>query len=78
MMHAAQIRAARAFLNWTQENLAETAGIAIATIQRIEKTDGPAMGNVSTQLKIQQAFERAGIRFVDAGVPGEIGRKSRG
>jgi hypothetical protein len=66
MIHAAQIRAARALLNWRQEDLARHGKIAIATIQRIEKTDGPVMGNVSTQIRIQQAFERAGIRFIDA------------
>ena len=72
-MQAAQIRAARALLNWTQEELANSAKIAIATIQRIEKTAGPVMGNVSTQMKIQQAFERAGIRFIDADGSGGIG-----
>jgi transcriptional regulator with XRE-family HTH domain len=72
-MHAAHIRAARGLLNWRQEDLARHARIAIATIQRFEKTDGPVMGNVSTQLKIQQAFERAGIRFVDNDASGGIG-----
>jgi DNA-binding XRE family transcriptional regulator len=73
MMHAAQIRAARALLDWRQDELARHAKIATATIQRIEKTDGPVMGNVSTQLKIQQALERAGIRFIDADAAGGIG-----
>jgi DNA-binding XRE family transcriptional regulator len=73
MMHAAQIRAARALLDWRQDELARHAKIATATIQRIEKTDGPVMGNVSTQLKIQQALERAGIRFIDADASGGIG-----
>jgi len=31
------------------------------------------MGNVSTQLKIQQALERAGIRFIEADASGGIG-----
>jgi len=73
MMHAAQIRAARGLLNWRQDELARHARIATATIQRIEKTDGPVMGNVSTQLKIQQALERAGIRFIEADASGGIG-----
>jgi transcriptional regulator with XRE-family HTH domain len=73
MMHAAQIRAARGLLNWRQEDLARHARIAAATILRIEKTNGPVMGYVSTQLKIQQAFERAGIRFIDADASGGIG-----
>jgi hypothetical protein len=73
MMHAAQIRAARGLLNWRQEDLARHARIATATILRIEKADGPVMGYVSTQLKIKHAFERAGIRFIDADGSGGIG-----
>jgi transcriptional regulator with XRE-family HTH domain len=65
MIHSAQIRAARGLLNWRQEDLAQHAKIAIVTIQRIEKTDGPVMGNVSTQMKIQRAFERQGIHFIN-------------
>jgi transcriptional regulator with XRE-family HTH domain len=73
MLDAAQIRAARSLLGWRQDELAHHAKVGIATIQRIEKTKGPVMGNVSTQLKIQQAFERAGIRFIDADITGGIG-----
>ena len=73
MLEAAQIRAARSLLGWRQDDLARHAKIGIATIQRIEKSDGPVMGNVSTQLKIQQALERAGIRFIDADASGGIG-----
>jgi hypothetical protein len=40
-------------------------GIGAATIYRIEKGDGPVVGNVSTVLKIQAAFEQAGIHFID-------------
>ena len=73
MLEAAQIRAARSLLGWRQDDLARHAKVGIATIQRIEKTDGPVTGNVSTLLKIQQAFERAGIRFIDADSSGGAG-----
>jgi transcriptional regulator with XRE-family HTH domain len=73
MLESAQIKAARSLLGWHQDDLARHAKIGIATIQRIEKADGPVMGNVSTQLKIQQAFERAGIRFIDNDASGGIG-----
>jgi len=72
-MHAAQIRAARGLLNWRQDELARRAKVATATIQRIEKSNGPVMGYVSTQVKIQQALERAGIRFIEADATGGIG-----
>jgi len=39
----------------------------------IKKTDDPVMGNVSTQIRIQQAFESAGIRFIDADDAGGVG-----
>jgi predicted transcriptional regulator len=73
MLQAEQIRAARSLLGWRQDDLARHAKIGIATIQRIEITDGPVTGNVSTLVKIQQAFERAGIRFIDADAAGGIG-----
>jgi transcriptional regulator with XRE-family HTH domain len=73
MLQAGQIRAARALLGWRQDDLARAADVGIATIRRIEILRGPVTGYVSTQLSIQQAFERAGIRFIDADGSGGIG-----
>ena len=73
MLHSGQIRAARALLGWRQEDLSDVSGVAIATIQRIEKKEGPVMGNVSTQFRIQHAFERAGIHFIDTDAVGGVG-----
>ena len=73
MLHAAQIRAARALLGWRQNDLARASGVGPATIRRIEILRGSVKGNVSTQLKIQQAFERAGIRFIETDPSGGIG-----
>jgi transcriptional regulator with XRE-family HTH domain len=72
MRFSAQIRAARALLGWSQTQLAHAAGIGLATLQRIEQTEGVVKGNFSTILKIQKALEEAGIRFID-GETGEIG-----
>lgn len=72
MRFSAQIRAARALLGWSQTHLAHGAGIGLATLQRIEQTEGVVKGNFSTILKIQKALEEAGIRFTD-GETGEIG-----
>lgn len=72
MRHSSQIRAARALLGWNQANLARSAGVSLATLQRIEQTDGVVRGNFSTILKIQNALEEAGIRFTDDGA-GELG-----
>jgi len=65
MLQAAQIRGARAMLGWRQEDLAKAAKTGLATIARIEQQEGPAQGHVSTIIRIQQALERAGVRFVD-------------
>jgi transcriptional regulator with XRE-family HTH domain len=65
MFHAAQIRAARALLGWRQDDLARASGVGPATIRRIEVLNGVVTGNVSTEIRIRQAFERRGIRFID-------------
>ena len=75
MLTSPQLRAARALLGWHQADLAKAAKIGLATIQRLEKGDGPVMGHVSTVMQIQQACERAGIRFLDRDEQGGIGAR---
>ena len=70
MRYSSQIRAGRALLGWSQTELARTAGVGLATLQRIEQNE--VKGNFSTILKIQKALEQAGIVFTD-GDAGEIG-----
>jgi DNA-binding XRE family transcriptional regulator len=59
---AAQCRAARALLNWSQKTLAAKARVGIVTVQNFEgeKTE-PVAG---TRILIRQAFERGGIEFI--------------
>ena len=72
MRYSAQIRAARALLGWSQNQLARRAGVGPATLQRIEQSNGIVKGNFSTILKIQKALEQAGIHFIEDDA-GEIG-----
>jgi DNA-binding XRE family transcriptional regulator len=72
MQFASQIRAARALLGWSQSKLAGAAGVGLATLQRIEQSDGVVKGNFATVLKIQKTLEDAGICFTDDEA-GEIG-----
>ena len=65
MRYSGQIRAARALLGIRQDQLAKAAKIGLATLQRIEQTDGLVQANFSTVLKIQGALEKAGIEFTD-------------
>jgi transcriptional regulator with XRE-family HTH domain len=78
MLQTAQIRAARALLGWNQAELARNARISIATIRRIEGQEGSVGGYVSTLVRIQGAFEQAGIRFLDNDTGGGIGVRLAG
>ena len=60
-----QIKAARALLAWSQEHLAEAAGVSMPTIKRLEASEGTLGGRIETADKIRAALERGGIEFVD-------------
>jgi transcriptional regulator with XRE-family HTH domain len=77
MLQPAQIRAARALLGWRQEDLSKASAVGTATIRRIEKANKQISGYVSTLLRIQAAFENAGVEFIDenGGGPGVRLRK---
>jgi transcriptional regulator with XRE-family HTH domain len=72
-----QVKAARALLDWSQDQLARAADIAISTIKRLEANDGPLGGSSKTAETIQFALERAGVEFIDenGGGPGVRLRK---
>src|SRR6516164_6152259 len=58
-----QIKAARALLRWRQDRLARQAGLALATIRRLERLAGRIEANFDTVEKIRRALEAAGIAF---------------
>ena len=60
-----QIKAARALLSWSQEELAEAAGVSTPTIKRLEARDGPIGGRTNTATKIRTALEEGGVEFLD-------------
>lgn len=59
MIDAAQMRAARGLLNWTQRELAERSGASLATIKNVEAAVRDT--RVGTLRAIQEAFEAAGV-----------------
>lgn len=61
-----QIRAARALKNWSQSELAERVDMATPSIGNIEA--GKHTPTPQTQNAIIEAFEDAGIEFIDGGV----------
>jgi transcriptional regulator with XRE-family HTH domain len=61
---SAQIRAARALIRWSAEDLARKADLGVATIRRAEATDGPLQMTVSNLAAVRRTFEAAGIEFI--------------
>jgi transcriptional regulator with XRE-family HTH domain len=63
MITPAQLRAARALLDWTREDLAAKSGVAAVTTIGFEhgKTDP----KISTLYKWRRALEAAGVTFID-------------
>lgn len=63
MMTPAQCRAARALLDWSQQQLAEAARIGNATIRNFES--GKSSPQNATLDVLRRAFEAAGVIFID-------------
>jgi predicted transcriptional regulator len=73
-----QIKAARALLAWSQEELAVHSGVSTPTIKRLEAADGLFGGSLQTGEKILSALRTAGVVFIaeNGGGPGVRLRKS--
>lgn len=69
MITAGQLRAARALLGIDQRTLAERAGVSVATIQRMERSDGVVRGTVDSLMKLVEALDQAGLEIVAEGAP---------
>lgn len=61
----AQIRAARALLRMSAEELAQKTKVGVATLRRAEAVDGPVTMTAANQSIIRAALEAAGVIFVD-------------
>jgi transcriptional regulator with XRE-family HTH domain len=71
-----QVKAARALLGWSQENLAALSDVSVPTIKRLEAADGLLGGREETGIKLRTALERAGIEFTNGSRPGVRLRRS--
>lgn len=67
-MKPAQVRMARAALNWSLADLAEAAGVHRNTISNFET--GRYGGDPEKVEAVQRALEAAGIEFTNGGQPG--------
>jgi transcriptional regulator with XRE-family HTH domain len=75
MISAAQCRAARGLLGWTQYDLAQRAGVGTVTIHQVEA--GVSHPRRATLDVIRRAFEADGVEFVAEDGAGEGVRFSK-
>lgn len=59
-----QIRAARALLRWTAEDLSKSAGVGVMTVRRAEAEDGQPSITAANLKLIRITLEEAGIEFI--------------
>ena len=70
---SAQIRAARALIRWSAEDLAKESTLGIATIRRAELRDNGTKLTAANDLAVRRALEAAGVEFIDASDEGGPG-----
>jgi transcriptional regulator with XRE-family HTH domain len=63
MINAAQCRAARGLIGWSQQELAKNAGIGTVAVHQLES--GTSQPRRATLDVIRRAFEKAGVEFID-------------
>ena len=69
---SAQIRAARALIRWSAEDLARHTALSVTTIRRAELMPNATALTRANDQAIRRALEQAGVEFIDAydGGPG--------
>ncbi len=63
MISNLQIRAARALLGWSQQRLADEAGLSAITVKRLEASEEIFQARFETVMKVKEAVEAAGVVF---------------
>jgi hypothetical protein len=64
-LSSAQIRAARALLRWSAEDLARESALGVNTIRRAEVAEEAIALTAANDLTIRRALETAGVEFID-------------
>ena len=74
---SAQIRAARALLRWSAEDLARETALSVAPIRRAELAEDETSMTTANGMAVRDALESAGVEFIDenGGGPGVRLRK---
>ncbi len=63
-MTGAQLRAARALLGWSAQELATASGVGVTTIRKNELSDGPVTMIRANVEVLTRALEAAGVEFI--------------
>jgi transcriptional regulator with XRE-family HTH domain len=74
-MTPAQCRAARALIDWTQDNLSQAAQVGVVTIRQFEQ--GASQPRRAILAALRRALEGAGVKFIGASKGGGPGVRLR-
>ena len=74
---SAQLRAARALVRWSAEDLARHSAVGVTTIRRAELTENKTSLTAANNQALRRALDVAGVEFIDenGGGPGVRLRK---
>jgi hypothetical protein len=78
-LSSAQLRAGRALIRWSAEDLARASIVSVTTIRRAELTAEETSMTAANDLAVRRALEAAGVEFIDenGGGPGVRLKKSQ-
>ena len=67
-----QLRAARALIRWSAQDLSRHSSVSLRTIRRAELPKGRTAMTAANDLAVRRALEAAGVEFIDenGGGPG--------
>jgi hypothetical protein len=64
-LRSSQIRAARALLRWSADDLARASALGLNTIKRAELAEDETSLTIANDLAVRRALESAGVMFID-------------
>lgn len=70
VISGAQIRAGRALIHWSAEDLSKHSSVSLRTIRRAELAEPDMRLTLANNLAIRRALEAAGVEFTNGDQPG--------
>ncbi|WP_345483534.1 helix-turn-helix domain-containing protein [Shinella granuli] len=58
------MRAARALLRWSQQDLSDRCGVSVPSIKRLEAMEGELTAHLNTIRAIERSLVEAGVDFI--------------